>query len=63
MAQDYRQEAEVILKANTKEAQDKFNELEKKAKDLRQQFAEAFKKGDTRAINDINKNSSRPPRR
>lgn len=46
--------AEVILKVNNQEAIDKFNELEKKAKDLRQKFAEAFKSGDPRAVKEIN---------
>lgn len=49
------QEAEVILKVNEQEAREKFEKLEAKAKELRKQFAEAFKKGDTRAIDEINK--------
>lgn len=49
------QEAEVILKVNDQQARDKFNELEKKTKDLRQQFAEAFSKGDSKSIDAINK--------
>lgn len=49
------QEAEVILKVNSKEAQQKLEKLESKAADLREQFAEAFRKGDTRGIDSINK--------
>ena len=49
------QEAEVILKVNDKQAVDKFEKLEAKAKDLRQKFAEAFRNGDTRGIDSINK--------
>lgn len=49
------QEAEVILKVNEQEAREKFEKLEAKAKELRKQFAEAFKKSDTRAIDEINK--------
>lgn len=48
-------ETEVILKVNSKEAQDKLRKLEQQASDLRQQFAEAFRKGDTRAVDDVNK--------
>lgn len=48
------QEAEVILKVNDKEAREKFEKLEAKAAELRQKFAEAFRKGDTRGIRDIN---------
>lgn len=49
------QEAEVILKVNSKEAQQKLENLESKAADLREQFADAFRKGDTRGIDNINK--------
>lgn len=48
-------EAEVILKVNSKEAQEKLEKLESKAADLREQFADAFRKGDTRGIDNINK--------
>lgn len=48
-------ETEVILKVNSKEAQDKLRKLEEQASDLRQKFAEAFSKGDTRGVDDINK--------
>lgn len=48
-------EAEVILKVNSKEAQDKLEKLENQAADLRDRFAEAFRKGDTRGIDAINK--------
>lgn len=54
MAQ-HTEEAEVILKVNSKEAQEKFEKLEKQAKELRTQFAEAFKRGDTRGVTEINK--------
>ena len=49
-----REEAEVILKVNNEEGLKKFNELEAKAKKLQEQFANAFKKGDTREIVKIN---------
>ena len=49
------QEAEVTLKVNSKEAQQKLEKLESKAADLREQFADAFRKGDTRGIDNINK--------
>ena len=49
------QEAEVILKVNSKEARQKLEKLESKAADLREQFADAFRKGDTRGIDNINK--------
>lgn len=49
------QEAEVILKVNSKEAQQKLEKLESKAADLREQFADAFRKGDTRGIDNLNK--------
>lgn len=48
-------EAEVILKVNSKAAQDKLEKLEAQAADLRKKFAEAFRKGDTRGIHDTNK--------
>lgn len=48
-------EAEVILKVNDKEARDKLERLENQAKGLRERFAEAFAKGDTRGIDTINK--------
>ncbi len=48
-------EAEVILKVNSKEAQEKLERLENQAADLRDRFAEAFRKGDTRGIDAINK--------
>lgn len=48
-------EAEVILKVNSKEAQEKLERLENQAADLRDRFAEAFRKGDTRGIDTINK--------
>lgn len=53
------EQAEVVLKVNSKEAQDKLEKLEAQAKDLRIKFAEAFKKGDTKSINDINKQLQR----
>lgn len=49
------QEAEVILKVNSKEAREKLEKLESKAADLREQFADAFRKGDTRGIDNLNK--------
>lgn len=49
------QEAEVILKVNDQQAREKFEKLEAKTKELRQQFAEAYSKGDTKAIDAINK--------
>ena len=49
-----REEAEVVLKVNNEEGLKKFNELEAKAKKLQEQFANAFKKGDTREIIKIN---------
>lgn len=49
------QEAEVILKVNDQQARDKIDKLEKKAADLRQKFADAFRKGDVRGIDSINK--------
>lgn len=48
-------EAEVILKVNSKEAQDKLERLETQAANLRDRFAEAFRKGDTRGVDTINK--------
>ena len=53
------QEAEVTLKVNSKEAQEKLEKLEAKAADLREKFADAFRKGDTRAIDSINKELQR----
>lgn len=50
-----REEAEVILKVNDQEAREKFTKLEEQTKDLRKKFAEAFKKGDTREVDRINK--------
>lgn len=49
------QEAEVILKVNDKNAREKFEKLQAQAADLRQKFAEAFRKGDTKGIDSINK--------
>ncbi len=49
------QEAEVILKVNDQQARDRLQALENQARDLRAQFADAFKRGDTRAINEINR--------
>lgn len=49
------QEAELILKVNDQQAREKFEQLEKKAADLRKKFAEAFRNGDVRGINAINK--------
>lgn len=48
-------EAEVILKVNSKEAQEKLEKLESQATGLRERFSEAFRKGDTRGIDAINK--------
>ncbi len=48
------QEAEVILKVNDQQARDKLQALENQAKELRAKFADAFKRGDTREINEIN---------
>lgn len=48
-------EAEVILKVNDQQSREKLDKLEAKAKELRQRFAEAFRKGDTRGILDTNK--------
>lgn len=48
-------EAEVILKVNDKNAREKLEKLQAQAADLRQKFAEAFRKGDTRGIDTINK--------
>ena len=53
------QEAEITLKVNSKEAQEKLEKLEAKAADLRQKFTDAFRKGDTRAIDSINKELQR----
>ncbi len=50
-----KEEAEVILKVNDQEAREKLSKLEAKAVDLRKEFAEAFKKGDTREIDRLNK--------
>ena len=49
------QEAEVILKVNDQNARGKLEKLQAQAADLRQKFAEAFRKGDTRGIDSINK--------
>lgn len=49
------QEAEVILKVNDKQSREKLEGLEAKAKQLRAEFAEAFKKGDTQGIIKINR--------
>lgn len=48
-------EAEVVLKVNSKEAQDKLERLQAQAKELRERFADAFRRGDTRGIDAINK--------
>lgn len=56
------QEAEVILKINDQQSRDKLDQLEAKAKSLRQQFADAFKKGDVRGVNDINRELQRTNR-
>lgn len=53
------EEAEVVLKVNSQEARQKLEDLEKKAKDLRRQWADAYKKGDTRGISQINKELSK----
>lgn len=47
--------AEVTLKVNSEQARKEFDELQTKATRLRKEFAEAFKRGDSRAITDINK--------
>ncbi len=52
---DINDTANVTLKINSQEAIDKFDQLEKKAKQLRSDFADAFKKGDTTQIKNINK--------
>ena len=49
------EEAEVILKVNDKEARDKFDSLSNKLQGLRKEFAEAFKKGDTKEVSRITK--------
>lgn len=49
------QEANVTLKVNSKEAQQKLEQLQAQAAELRTKFADAFRRGDTRAITDINK--------
>lgn len=48
------QEAEVTLKVNSEEAKKKFDELEKKATQLRAKFADAYRKGDTQGLKEIN---------
>lgn len=49
------QQAEVTLKVNSKEAQEKLEGLKKRAAQLREEFADAFKRGDTRAIDKATK--------
>lgn len=49
------QEAEVILKINDKQSREKLESLETKARQLRTEFVEAFKKGDTQGIIKINR--------
>lgn len=51
---NYPEEAEVILKIDSKEAQQKLDSLKQQATDLRKEFSTAFKKGDTKEINRIN---------
>lgn len=48
-------EAEVVLKVNSQQAQQKLKQLEEQAAGLRKRFAEAFKNGDTRGITEVNK--------
>lgn len=50
-----KEEAEIILKVNDQASRDKFDQLEAKAKQLRQRFDECFKKGDTRGLMEVNK--------
>lgn len=52
---NYPEEAEVTLKIDSKEAQQKLEALQKQAADLRQKFAKAFADGDTKQINKINR--------
>lgn len=47
---DYKRVAEVDLKVNSKAAEEKLDKLQTKAKDLREKFADAFRKGDTKGI-------------
>lgn len=47
---DYKYVAEVDLKVNSKAAEEKLDKLQTKAKDLREKFADAFRKGDTKGI-------------
>lgn len=47
--------AKVILEINSRKAEDKIGRLEAQAKELRTQFAQAFSKGDTKAIDNIDK--------
>lgn len=56
------QQAEVRITANTDGATEKLDKLEAKAKKLREAFAEAFRKGDTRAISDITRQLNRTQR-
>lgn len=53
------QEAEVTLRVNSKEARQKLEELETQAAELRKKFAQAFKDGDTRAVDKINRELSK----
>ena len=51
---DYKRVAEVDLKVNSKAAEEKLDKLQTKAKDLREKFADAFRKGDTKGIDKYN---------
>ena len=54
MAQ-YTEEAEVVLRINDKDSKEKFDQLVAKAEQLKKEYSEAFKKGDTRAVEAINR--------
>ena len=49
-----KEEAEVTLKVNSEQARKEFEALENKATQLRAKFADAYRKGDTRGIKEIN---------
>ncbi len=49
-----KEEAEVTLKVNSEQAKKEFEALENKATQLRAKFADAYRKGDTRGIKEIN---------
>ncbi len=51
--------AEVTLKVNSEQARKEFEELQEKAARLRKEFADAFRRGDTRAIREINRDLQR----